>query len=164
MKVIEWEQLPPEMQNDEVKKYYEILRKRKGSLYCKRIFDILVSICAQVILFPVFLILAAAIKLDSPGPVIYRQERVTQYGKRFYIHKFRTMGQDADKGLQVTINNDSRITRVGKLIRSCRLDETAQFIDVFQGALTLVWGSGIVETTKKNADFSRVVTVNSISL
>ena len=98
----------------------------------------MVSLIAIVVLSPVYLILAIAIKLDSPGPVFYRQERVTQYGKHFRIHKFRTMVQNADKGLQVTVNNDSRITRVGKLIRNCRLDEIAQLIDVIQGTVTLV--------------------------
>ena len=87
--------------------------------------------------YPVFAILAIIIKLDSPGPVFYRQERVTQYGKHFRIHKFRTMVQGADKGSHVTVNNDSRITRVGKLIRSCRLDEIPQLLDVIQGTVTL---------------------------
>ena len=93
---------------------------------------------AGIIIGVIVLILAIAIKIDSPGPVFYRQERVTQYGKRFRIHKFRTMVQNADKGSQVTVNNDNRITRVGKLIRDCRLDEIAQLIDVIQGTVTLV--------------------------
>ncbi|MBQ8588763.1 MAG: sugar transferase [Clostridia bacterium] len=126
------------MQTEEVKKYYEILDKRKFSLVLKRAFDFVMSIIVLIVLSPVFLILSIAIKLDSPGPVFYRQERVTQYGKRFRIHKFRTMVQNADKGSQVTVNNDNRITRVGRLIRDCRLDEIAQLIDVIQGNLTLV--------------------------
>ena len=138
MKIIKWEQLPPGMQTEEVKKYYEILDKRKFSLVLKRAFDFVMSIIVLIVLSPVFLILSIAIKLDSPGPVFYRQERVTQYGKRFRIHKFRTMVQNADKGSQVTVNNDNRITRVGRLIRDCRLDEIAQLIDVIQGNLTLV--------------------------
>lgn len=138
MKIINWEQLPPEMQTEEVRKYYDILKKRTGSLFIKRIFDLIVSVIALILLSPVYLILAIAIKLDSPGPVFYRQERVTQYGKRFRIHKFRTMVQGADKGSQVTVNRDNRITRVGKVIRDCRLDEIAQLLDVIQGSLTLV--------------------------
>lgn len=138
MRIVEWEQLPQEMQTEEVRKYYDILKRRGISLFFKRAFDIIASLILLVILSPVFLILAIAIKLDSPGPVFYRQERVTQYGKKFYIHKFRTMVQNADKGAQVTVNNDSRITRVGKVIRDCRLDEIAQLIDVIQGTLTLV--------------------------
>ena len=138
MKIVAWEQLPPEMQTEEVRKYYDILKKKNVSLFFKRVFDFVVSVIALVVLSPVYLILAIAIKLDSPGPVFYRQERVTQYGKRFRIHKFRTMVQNADRGSQVTVNNDSRITRVGKIIRDCRLDEIAQLIDVIQGAVTLV--------------------------
>ena len=138
MKIVAWEQLPPEMQTEEVRKYYDILKKKNVSLFFKRVFDFVVSVIALVVLSPVYLILAIAIKLDSPGPVFYRQERVTQYGKRFRIHKFRTMVQNADKGSQVTVNNDSRITRVGKVIRNCRLDEIAQLIDVIQGTVTLV--------------------------
>lgn len=138
MKIIKWEQIPQEMQTDEVRKYYDILKKKKVSLFFKRAFDLVMSVIALIVLSPVYLILAIAIKIDSPGPVFYRQERVTQYGKRFRIHKFRTMVQNADKGSQVTVNNDSRITRVGKVIRDCRLDEIAQLIDVIQGTVTLV--------------------------
>ena len=138
MKIIKWEQLPQEMQTEEVRKYYDILKKKKVSLFFKRAFDLVMSVIALIVLSPVYLILAIAIKIDSPGPVFYRQERVTQYGKRFRIHKFRTMVQNADKGSQVTVNNDNRITRVGKVIRDCRLDEIAQLLDVIQGTVTLV--------------------------
>ena len=138
MKIIKWEQLPQEMQTEEVRKYYDILKKKKVSLFFKRAFDLVMCVIALIVLSPVYLILAIAIKIDSPGPVFYRQERVTQYGKRFRIHKFRTMVQNADKGSQVTVNNDRRITRVGKVIRDCRLDEIAQLIDVIQGTVTLV--------------------------
>lgn len=138
MKLIKWEELPPEMQTEAVRKYYDILAKRKGSLLIKRIFDIVCSLILLVVLSPVFLILAIAIKIDSPGPVFYRQERVTQYGRHFCIHKFRTMVQFADKGSQVTVNNDSRVTRVGRVIRKCRLDEIAQLLDTISGDLTLV--------------------------
>lgn len=138
MKIIGWNQLPIEMQNDAVKKYYDIIEKKKFSLLFKRIFDIVVSSIMLVLFSPVFLFLAVAIKLDSEGPVFYRQERITQYGKSFKIHKFRTMVQNADKGYQVTVNNDNRITRVGRIIRDYRLDEIAQLIDVIEGNLTLV--------------------------
>ena len=154
-----WESLPPEMQTAEVRKYYDILQKKRVSLFFKRMFDVVVSLLMLIVLLPVFLILAVAIKLDSPGPVFYRQVRVTAYGKRFRIHKFRTMVSNADrKGSLVTVKNDSRVTRVGRLIRRCRLDEVSQLIDV------LIGDSGIIGTTKKKLDFSRVVTVNSISL
>lgn len=138
MKIIQWEKLPADMQTEQVRPYYEALKKRTGSLILKRSFDLLAGILGLMILSPVFLILAICIKLDSKGPVFYRQERVTQYGKRFRIHKFRTMVQGADKGSQVTVNNDTRVTKIGKLIRSCRLDEIPQLIDVIQGNVTLV--------------------------
>ena len=137
MKIIPWEQLPPQMQTEAVRKYYDILQKKKAGLFFKRVFDLVASVLALIVLSPVFLILAIVIKLDSPGPVFYRQERVTQYGKHFRIHKFRTMVQNADKGSQVTVHNDSRITRVGKLIRDCRLDEIPQLLDVIRGTVTL---------------------------
>ena len=138
VKIIDWEHLPKKMQNKEVKKYYDILKKKRFGLFFKRLFDLVASIIMLVVLSPVFLILAIAIKIDSPGPVFYRQERVTQYGKMFRIHKFRTMVQNADEGSQLTINNDCRITRVGRIIRDCKLDEIAQLIDVISGTLTLV--------------------------
>lgn len=134
-----WDELPAEMQTEEVRYYYDILCKKKFSLGMKRLFDIVVSAIMLIVIFPVFLILAIAIKIDSPGPVFYRQERVTTYGKRFRIHKFRTMVNNADKkGSLVTVKNDSRVTKVGSLIRKCRLDEISQLIDVFLGDMTFV--------------------------
>lgn len=139
MSIRKWEEMPPEMRTVEVRYYYDILCKKKFSIAMKRLFDIVVSAIMLFLLSPVFLILAIAIKLDSPGPVFYRQERVTAYGKRFRIHKFRTMVSDADKkGSLVTVKNDSRVTRVGGLIRKCRLDEVSQLIDVFLGEMTFV--------------------------
>lgn len=138
MIIKKWEKLPAEMQTDAVRPYYEILRKKNFSLFFKRLFDILVSFVMLVCLFPFFLILAIVIKIDSKGPVFYRQERVTQYGKRFRIFKFRSMVVNADKGSLVTVDNDSRITSVGKFIRKCRLDEICQLIDVFRGTMTFV--------------------------
>lgn len=136
MMLRKWEQLPKEMQTEEVRKYYDILKRKQGSLFVKRLFDIFASAVLLVVLSPVFLVLAIAIKLDSSGSVFYRQERVTQYGRHFRIHKFRTMVQNADRGSQVTVNNDSRITHVGKVIRDCRLDEIAQLLDVLSGNMT----------------------------
>ena len=138
MKLVKWEKIPENMRTEEVRKYYDILRKRRVSLFFKRVFDLVASLLMLLLLSPVFLILAVAIKIDSPGPVFYRQERITQYGKKFRIHKFRTMVQNADKGSQVTVNHDARVTRVGRAIRACRLDETAQLFDVIRGTLTLV--------------------------
>ena len=139
MKLIDWEALPASMQTEAVRPYYDALQKRKGSLACKRVFDVVVSALMLVVLSPVFLLLAIAIKLDSPGPVFYRQVRVTQYGKQFRIFKFSSMVANADKiGAQVTVGNDRRITRMGKMIRKCRLDELCQLIDVFRGTMTFV--------------------------
>lgn len=138
MMLCKWEKLPEQLQTPEVRPYYDSLRKKQGSLLLKRLFDIVVALVLLIILSPVFLVLAVAIKLDSRGPVFYRQVRVTQYGKEFRIFKFRSMVQDADKGSQVTVGNDSRITRVGKFIRKCRLDEICQLIDVLRGTMTFV--------------------------
>ena len=133
-----WDKLPAEMRTDEVKEYYDILKKKQFSLLAKRLFDIIVSAVLLILLSPVFVILAVAIKADSKGPVFYRQVRVTQYGKRFRIFKFRSMVKDADKGSQVTVGNDARITRMGRIMRKCRLDEICQLIDVFRGTMTFV--------------------------
>ena len=127
------------MQTEAVKPYYEILQKKQISLIFKRLFDIVVSLIMLLILSPVFFVLAIAIKLDSKGPVFYRQVRVTQYGKEFRIFKFRTMVNNADKiGSQVTVGGDSRITRVGKVIRECRLDEIGQLLNILGGSMTFV--------------------------
>lgn len=137
--MISWEKLPPQMQTEAVKPYYEILQKKQIGLIFKRLFDIVVSLIMLLILSPVFLILAIAIKLDTEGPVFYRQVRVTQYGKEFRIFKFRTMVNNADKiGSQVTVGGDSRITRVGKVIRECRLDEIGQLLNILGGSMTFV--------------------------
>ena len=134
-----WEELPESLKNDAVRPYYDLLAKRRGSLLLKRCFDIVVSALMLLVLSPVFLVLAIAIKLDSPGPVFYRQVRVTQYGREFRIFKFRSMVSDADKrGSLVTVSGDSRITRVGHVIRNCRLDELCQLIDIFRGTMTFV--------------------------
>lgn len=139
MMVKKWEKLPPELQTEAVRPYYTILRKKNLSLFFKRLFDIVVSFLMLVVLSPFFLILAIAIKIDTKGPVFYRQWRVTQYGKKFRIFKFRTMVQNADKiGTQVTVGNDVRITRVGRVIRKLRLDEICQLIDVLRGTMTFV--------------------------
>lgn len=134
-----WEDLPEQLRTDAVRPYYDILARRRGSLALKRCFDIALSAVMLLLLSPVFLILAIAIKLDSPGPVFYRQVRVTQYGRQFRIFKFRSMVAGADKrGSLVTVSGDSRITRVGKFIRKCRLDELCQLIDIFRGTMTFV--------------------------
>ena len=139
MILIKYEKLPENLKNEKVKEYYDILSKKKISLVIKRIFDIIVALILLILLSPIILILAIMIKIDSKGPVFYRQERITTYGKIFRIFKFRTMVQNADKvGTLVTVGNDSRITRVGKLIRKVRLDELPQLINVLKGEMTFV--------------------------
>lgn len=134
-----WEDIPQDFKNDEVKAYYDILSKKKCSLLFKRLFDIIFSLILLVILSPVMLIISILIKLDSKGPVFFRQERIAQYGKTFRIFKFRTMVQNADKmGSLVTLGKDSRITRVGNKIRKLRLDEFPQLINVLIGDMTFV--------------------------
>lgn len=138
MKLKNWEKLPDELKTVEVRVYYDLLEKKKASLFFKRLFDIVVSTIMLILLSPFFLILAIAIKLDSKGPVFYRQERITQYGETFRIFKFRSMVQNADKGSLVTVGNDSRITRTGKFIRKFRIDEISQLIDILRGKMTFV--------------------------
>ena len=126
----DYEKLPEKMKNEKVKEYYDIISKKKISLVMKRIL---------IILSPILLILAILIKIDSKGPVFYRQERVTTNGKIFRIFKFRTMVQNADQiGSLVTVGNDARITRVGKVIRKVRLDEIPQLINILKGEMTFV--------------------------
>ena len=139
MLIKKWEKLPQNMQCEAVRPYYEKLKKKNFSLFWKRVFDIFVSSIMLILLSLLFLVLAIAIKIDSRGPVFFRQVRVTQYGKTFRIFKFRTMVNDADKiGSQVTVSHDTRITRVGKFIRKCRLDEVSQLIDVWRGTMSFV--------------------------
>ena len=134
-----WDELPDFMKCDEVEEYYKILEKRKISLLLKRLFDIVVGSILLIILVVPMAVLAVLIKLDSPGAVFYRQERVTAYGKRFKIHKFRTMVANADKmGTAVTVENDSRITKIGAKLRKYRLDEFPQVFDVLSGNMSLV--------------------------
>lgn len=139
MLVKERNELPKFMQVEEVRPYYEILRKKKGQLILKRIFDICASLILIVLLSPIILFFSIWIKLDSNGPVFYRQERVTQYGKVFRIFKFRTMVNNADKiGNLVTSKNDSRITKVGEKIRKYRIDEIPQLFNVLIGEMSFV--------------------------
>ena len=135
----EWNDLPKTMQNEEVKPYYLILQDKKTSLYLKRFLDILLSLVLLILLLPIFLLLSILIKLDSEGPVFYKQTRITQYGKHFQIFKFRSMTVNADKqGALITSKNDVRVTRVGKYIRKFRLDEISQLINVLLGDMTFV--------------------------
>lgn len=118
-----WDDLPEFMRVEEVRPYYEVLKRHTGSLILKRVFDVVAGSILLVILAIPMSVIAIEIKRDSPGPVFYRQERVTTYGKKFKIHKFRTMVDGADrKGSTVTVDHDSRITKVGVKLRDKRLE------------------------------------------
>lgn len=135
----EWEDLPVFMKCDEVRVYYDILTKKKIQLKLKRLFDIIVGILLLIVLAIPMTMIAVMIKLDSKGPVFYRQERITAYGKKFKIHKFRTMVNNAEKtGAAVTVRGDARITRMGSKIRDLRLDELPQLLDVLAGDMSFV--------------------------
>lgn len=139
MRIVKWDDLPDKMKNKEVRPYYNILVRKQKQLAAKRVFDIIFSLFMLIILSPLFLVIAVWIKLDSRGPVFFRQERVTQYGRHFRIFKFRTMVENAEKlGSQVTEENDRRITRAGLLIRKKRLDELPQLLNVLSGDMTFV--------------------------
>lgn len=148
-----WNNIPKFMKNKDVKYYYDILKRRKISLFLKRLFDIVGSLLGLIIFSPIMLILMIAIKVDSKGPIFYRQERVTRYGKKFKIFKFRTMIINADKiGSLVTLKDDSRITKVGNLIRKCRLDEFPQLINVLIGDMSFIGTRPEVEKYVKKYD------------
>ena len=139
MRLRKWEDIPEYMRCEEVKPYYDALSHKRIQLFCKRLFDIVIAIILLLLLAIPMLIIAIMIKLDSKGPVFYRQERVTTYGRHFRIHKFRTMVNDADKiGTAVTVGGDARITKVGSKLRNLRLDEMPQLIDVLIGDMSFV--------------------------
>ena len=134
-----WEELPDFMRTPEVRPYWEILDKNRGQLILKRVFDLTAGSVLLVILAVPMGVIACMIKVEDPGPVFYRQERITTYGKHFKIHKFRTMVVNADKiGTAVTVGEDPRITKVGKKLRRLRLDELPQLFDVISGDMSFV--------------------------
>ena len=135
----DWSALPEFLRREEIRPYWELLRKKRGQLLLKRGLDILLGLLLLVVLCVPMAVIAAAVKAGSPGPVLYRQERVTTYGKKFRIHKFRTMRQDAEKvGTAVTSGGDPRITKIGRKLRRLRLDELPQVLDVLTGNMTFV--------------------------
>lgn len=135
----DWDDLPRYMKAESVRPYYNSLKKKKISLSLKRGFDVVVSAVMLIALSPIMIIISIMIAMDSKGPVFFRQERITQYGRKFRIHKFRTMVMDAEsKGSQVTVKNDIRVTKVGAKLRKYRLDELPQLIDIFEGTMSFV--------------------------
>lgn len=137
--LLKWECMPEFLKNEEVKKYYDILTKKKGSLFFKRIIDVFFSLLLLIILSPILIITAIIVKVTSEGPIFYKQDRVTTYGKIFKIIKFRSMVVNADKiGTLVTVNGDKRLTKIGKFLRKTRLDETPQLINILMGQMSFV--------------------------
>jgi len=133
-----YEDLPKEFICDEVLEYYNILAKKNFSLIAKRILDIVMSLILLLLCTPIILVISIIIKVDSQGPVVFKQERVTTYGEKFWIYKFRTMFTGSEKGSQVTVDNDTRITKVGKVLRKYRLDELLQLINILKGDMSFV--------------------------
>ena len=134
-----FDKLPAQFNNDSVKAYYDILSKRGGAIVLKRVFDIIVSLIMLVFLIIPIIIVSVCIKVNSPGPVFFRQERVTKYGKVFRIFKFRTMVVNAESlGSMVTTKGDSRVTAIGKTLRKYRLDELPQIFNVITGDMSFV--------------------------
>ncbi|HEM6535831.1 TPA: sugar transferase [Streptococcus suis] len=125
--------------NEITGQYFDKIETRKFELFLKYTTDKLLALILLVLLSPVIIALSIWIKLDSKGPVFYRQERVTRYGRIFRIFKFRTMISDADKiGSLVTVGQDNRITKVGHIIRKYRLDEVPQLFNVLTGDMSFV--------------------------
>lgn len=134
-----FEKLPPQFQNAEVKRYYDRLKKKRVKIFLKRLLDILMSVIMLVFLIIPIAVISIVVKATSKGPVMFRQERVTTYGRTFKILKFRTMVVDAERlGSQVTTENDSRVTGVGKMLRKYRLDELPQIFNVLSGSMSIV--------------------------
>ncbi len=134
-----WNELPSWMQSDDVRKYYNILQKRESTLVFKRVFDVFMSLILIIFLSPVLFVIYLIIKLDSPGGALFKQKRITAYGKEFNVFKFRTMVTDAEKlGSQVTLEEDPRITKCGKWLRKLRLDELPQLFNILAGDLSFV--------------------------
>jgi lipopolysaccharide/colanic/teichoic acid biosynthesis glycosyltransferase len=134
-----FDKLPDELRCGEVRRYYDILDKKRGALVWKRVLDVVLSLIGTILLLIPIAVIAVVVKATSKGPVFYRQERVTTYGKHFMILKFRTMRVGADRmGALVTSENDSRITGVGATLRKYRLDELPQIFHVLSGKMSFV--------------------------
>ena len=139
MILLPYRRLPRAFQCEEVKHYYDILDKKRTSLVLKRVMDIVLSLIMIVLLLLPMAVIAVIIKATSKGPVLYKQERVTTYNRRFRIWKFRTMTVGADKqGALVTSAHDNRVTGVGKTLRKFRLDELPQVFHVLSGKMSFV--------------------------
>lgn len=133
-----WEKFPSYTKNLLVKEYYNTVISKKKSLILKRIFDILASLTLIFLLFIPMFVTGIAIKVTSKGRIFYKQKRITQYGRIFFILKFRTMYENSENSGLLTCDNDSRITKIGKILRKFRIDEFPQLINVLVGDMTFV--------------------------
>ncbi len=140
MYVKQFEKLPQDLQKSDIKPYFDYLQTRRGSLMAKRVLDIFVALLVLTVLSPIMLLSAILVKLTTKGPLFYLQERVGLYGKPFHIYKFRTMVVNADKiGAQITVGErDPRITKVGHILRTTRIDEFPQMLNVLKGDMTII--------------------------
>lgn len=139
MKMPRWEDLPADIRTDAVRPYYDVLVGRPRQLRLKRLLDLVGASALALALGWLFIVLAVVIKLDSPGPVFFRQRRVTRFGREFRIFKFRTMThQPCGTGALISTGDDPRVTRAGRFMRRYRLDEIPQLIDVLRGTMTFV--------------------------
>ncbi len=138
MRMIPFTSLPENMQTEAVRPYYDILKKKSKSLLLKRSLDIFSAIIFICILFVPMLIIGVLIGVTSKGPVIYKQVRVTSYGKKFRIWKFRTMKVGSDALGELTCSDDDRVTKIGKFLRKYRLDELPQIFHVLSGKMSIV--------------------------
>ena len=133
-----FDKLPSQFQNDDVRYYYDILSTKRASLIFKRVADFVLALVMTALLIIPMAVIALIIKLSSTGPVFYKQERVTTYGEKFMILKFRTMKVGSDKAGLLTLENDDRITGIGKVLRKLRLDELPQIFHVLTGKMSIV--------------------------
>lgn len=134
-----WDNLPTFMKKPEVKEYYDILQKHRLELVIKRIFDLVTASGMLIVFSPLMIMIAILIRIDSPGSVFYRQERITAYGRKFKIHKFRTMVSKAEGNeSELTLSGDKRVTKLGRILRKYRLDEFPQLIDILLGDMSFV--------------------------
>lgn len=134
-----WECIPDDLRTEEVRPYYDELKKHRAGLIVKRVFDFFMALFLIVLLSPVLIVLGILIGLTSPGGAFFCQRRVTTYGRVFKIYKFRTMVAGADKlGSQVTTKKDSRVTGIGRILRKVRLDELPQLFNIVKGDMSFV--------------------------
>ena len=149
--VPKWEKFPDKMKNEFTTKYYNLIVSKRNSLILKRIFDIVLSLILLLLLSPIMILTSVLIKFNSiHEPVLFKQKRITQYGKEFYIFKFRTMKSSSKISSSVTCKNDPRITKIGKILRKFRIDEFPQLINVLLGQMSFV---GVRPEVQEYVDF-----------